>query len=365
VLVVGGGLSGLHTAHELNKQGIEFVLVEARERCGGRILSQNAGGSDYRPDLAAFDLGPSWFWQGQPYIEGLIAELNLKGEVFAQHAAGEAMFEDEQSIRRGIPGIAMTGAYRLRGGMRQLVAKLEKRLDDRQLLSGHVLQKLTLTDDTVRASVSAFGERHDVHCDVVVVAMPPRMIAQSIAFDPLLSTARKAAFSAVPTWMAGHAKLVAIYREPFWRTQGFSGDAISYQGPLGEIHDASIEKDGAFALFGFFNVPAAQREGREKELKEAAIEQLSRLFGRDAGSPLQVTMKDWARESYTATKLDQQSSNHHSINRFDDVIEPDWDGRLVWSGSEMAAGHMSGYLEGAIYSSVRAAGIVETISSTH
>ncbi|MEM1154111.1 MAG: hypothetical protein AAGI44_08210 [Pseudomonadota bacterium] len=43
----------------------------------------------------------------------------------------------------------------------------------------------------------------------------------------------------VPTWMAGQAKVVAVYESPFWRDSGFSGDAMSRKGPLIEIHDAS------------------------------------------------------------------------------------------------------------------------------
>jgi len=41
VLIIGGGISGLHTAYQLQKQGTSFMLIEARDRLGGRILSQN------------------------------------------------------------------------------------------------------------------------------------------------------------------------------------------------------------------------------------------------------------------------------------------------------------------------------------
>jgi monoamine oxidase len=39
VLIVGGGLSGLCVAHLLSVAGIDFRLIEARNRLGGRILS--------------------------------------------------------------------------------------------------------------------------------------------------------------------------------------------------------------------------------------------------------------------------------------------------------------------------------------
>ncbi|KFA90172.1 hypothetical protein Q664_29805 [Archangium violaceum Cb vi76] len=51
------------------------------------------------------------------------------------------------------------------------------------------------------------------------------------------------------TWMAPHAKYVAVFDEPFWRRLGLSGEARSRVGPLAEVHDAS-DCGGEAALFG-------------------------------------------------------------------------------------------------------------------
>jgi monoamine oxidase len=61
-LIVGGGLSGLEIARQLQRLNQSFQLVEARHKIGGRILTQSAGRGN---DKANFDLGPSWFWPGQ------------------------------------------------------------------------------------------------------------------------------------------------------------------------------------------------------------------------------------------------------------------------------------------------------------
>ncbi len=361
-LIVGGGLCGLHTASELTKRGADFMLVEARDRLGGRILSRTFGGSGDEHEQPGFDLGPAWFWPGQALMESLIDEFGLSSQVFTQYASGEGIYEDEQSVRRGIPGISMAGSYRMKGGMQQIIAAIESRIAAERLLCSTPVTKLTRSAEGICTTVLMAGTTTEIHSDRVVFAMPPRLVEQTIEFDPPLTCARASALRANATWMAGHAKLLAVYEEPFWRARGMSGDAISHRGPLGEMHDASPDDGGPYALFGFYDVPASYRAAHEEELRAAAIEQLARLFGSQARSPLEVTIKDWARDPRTATPLDQDIPNHHAFGTMTDMAEPEWDGKIIWSGSETADGpyvHFAGYLEGAVASSVRTVGLLE------
>jgi len=254
------------------------MLVEARDRLGGRILSRTFGGS-------------GGFWPGQELMESLVDELGLSSQIFTQYASGEGIYEDEQSVRRGIPSISMAGSYRMKGGMQQIIAAIESRVAAERLLCSTPVTKLTRSDDGICITVLMAGTMTEIHSDRVVFAMPPRLVEQTIEFDPPLTSARASALRANATWMAGHAKLLAVYAEAFWRASGLSGDAISHRGPLGEIHDASPDDGGPYALFGFFGVPASYRAAHEEELRAAAIEQLARLFGSQARSPLEVTIK--------------------------------------------------------------------------
>ncbi|ODQ77995.1 hypothetical protein BABINDRAFT_40283 [Babjeviella inositovora NRRL Y-12698] len=54
VCIIGGGIAGLKAASDLTSYGIEVVLLEARDRLGGRIFTDRSG-------LAPYDMGASWF----------------------------------------------------------------------------------------------------------------------------------------------------------------------------------------------------------------------------------------------------------------------------------------------------------------
>ena len=44
VIIIGAGLSGLYAATLLEKAGVEYVILEARDRTGGRVLSPDVAG---------------------------------------------------------------------------------------------------------------------------------------------------------------------------------------------------------------------------------------------------------------------------------------------------------------------------------
>ncbi len=76
VIVIGAGLAGLTTAHLLTKTGVDVIVLEAKDRVGGRLLNQTVGG-------AVVDAGASWVGPPQHEVLSLIKELGL--DTFPQH----------------------------------------------------------------------------------------------------------------------------------------------------------------------------------------------------------------------------------------------------------------------------------------
>lgn len=337
-LIVGGGLAGLRLAGILQEQGQDFLLAEARERTGGRILSVPIGDG-------VCDLGPAWFWPGQPRIVDLAADLGLT--VFEQYSRGNLVLETrEGAVRRDLAMAPMAGSLRLAEGLGALADGLAKAVSSERMRLNAVLTRLERSEDGVLAHFAG-SSGPAVRARRVVLALPPRLVAANVVFDPDLPDTVLQAMRAVPTWMAGHAKLIAFYPRPFWRDAGLSGDAISHRGPLAEIHDASIPGIPEGALFGFLGVPPAARRALGRELEAAAIRQLTVLFGAEAARPSAVRLQDWATDPFTATPADEDASDGHPAYGLPPHLRGLWDGCLMLASTETGR-DFGGFLEGAL-----------------
>lgn len=310
VCIIGAGLSGLALATGLKAAGRDVLVLDGRDRAGGRVLSHKG-----------FDLGPAWVWPHNHRMLSLLDGLGLNA--FAQYTTGRLVFEDAAGgVRRDMEFATMGGALRVRGGLGQVTDALAADLKDSLRLGCPVRQVIEEAD-----GVSVVTSTATFRAAQVVLALPPRLAAGLGVSVP-----------DVPTWMAGHAKLVAIYPTPFWRELGLNGDATSHRGPLAEIHDASPFDARAGALFGFARVGAA----RDQRFQDAAIAQLERLFGPRAAMPDEVIVKDWSIDPATATAADlTPPATHPTYSAFAHTR------RVIFAGTETAP-EDGGYLEGAL-----------------
>lgn len=347
VAILGAGLAGLNAARLLHRAGVDFMLFEARDRPGGRILTAGESGE---PAQDGFDLGPSWFWPGmQPPIGDLVAELGLPA--FGQHSEGDVVFERmSREAPHRFPGMRQEPhSMRLAGGTAALIRALMRDLPQHRLRFEARITGMRMTDEGVELSVHhADGHREAIRAAQVIAALPPRVLA-AVQFDPAPEPQTLQRWQDTPTWMAPHAKLFAIYDRPFWRDAGLSGTAQSMIGPLVEIHDATTAS-GRAALFGFVGIGAEQREALgEDALVSACLRQLARIFGPRAAHPRATLYKDWAADPLTATPKDRLSADHpHGADG--GWVSGPWHGRLTLAGSETSP-REAGYLAGAVEAS--------------
>lgn len=350
VAIIGGGLAGLLAARRLHMLDIDAIVIEARERLGGRILSADQTGA---PCDDGFDLGPSWFWPHvQPEMAALARDLGLAA--FPQHDDGDMVFERmsrETAWRYRATGHAPQ-SMRLVGGTGALIAALARDLPADRVWTGARVTRVTLGDDCVSMSVAAAdGSERLVVASEVIAALPPRLL-DAVAFSPAIEPATRKHWQDTPTWMAPHAKFFAVYDRPFWRDAGLAGTAQSFVGPMGEIHDATTAS-GKAALFGFLSVGADVRAAiGEPAIRQACLTQLGRLFGPQALQPRATILKDWADDPLTSTAHDRTAGGHPRPTNMP-WVDRTWQGRLSLCGSETSAVE-PGYMEGAISAAYRA-----------
>ncbi|MDR5876657.1 FAD-dependent oxidoreductase [Halomonas sp. CUBES01] len=349
IAIVGAGLAGLYAAFLLEQRGItDYVVLEARARVGGRIASL---WPDENDTMEAFDLGPSWYWpELQHSLEVLVKSLGLTS--FAQYETGDMIVERSHQV----PPVRMQGfvnqppSMRLRGGMQALIDALRQRIGSARIYTGQAVYSMSLTSSGSVELGCAGGQRYTAQH--VLLAVPPRLAAQSVTFSPSLPERITQQWASTATWMAPQAKYVALYPTPFWREDHLSGEARSLMGPLGEIHDAS-HPDGHGALFGFFSLPArARAQLGDEALRQHCRAQLARLFGPQASSPEGEVIRDWAQELFTATDADQMPSEHHSMAPSARAEDGAWQPCLIGIGSEWGEQY-AGYLAGAIEAAER------------
>lgn len=256
VAVVGAGFAGLAAAHTLVRAGYDVVVLEARDRVGGRVWSQRLANG------AFVEMGAEFILPGADTLDGLVRELGLgycdkrmfygerepRGGIGVEpvqvHAAAEAIAAAlegrhgllDVSARAFLDGLDLHPGAReavearlemscvatsdridasqlgsiaahtrdacpsLAGGNQQLALALAEQLGDRVRLSTPV-ERITWQGDLVAQSHNVGGVRleaggAEIAVDRVVLAVPASVVGQ-IAFEPALPAALAAAYRAV------------------------------------------------------------------------------------------------------------------------------------------------------------------------
>jgi monoamine oxidase len=74
VIVVGGGLAGLTAARELRKPGRRVLILEGRDRLGGRVLTSEFAGTEV-------ELGGAFVHWFQPHIYAEMTRYGISHEI--------------------------------------------------------------------------------------------------------------------------------------------------------------------------------------------------------------------------------------------------------------------------------------------
>lgn len=439
VVIIGAGAAGLMAARELLRAGKRVTVLEARERSGGRIVTETAS------DGSSIDLGGQWLGPGQDCLQATLQEYGLS--TFAQYHQGRkhlalngrhrqysgkipalawhqlldfqqalwklnrlskridthmpasnayAVALDQQTLAHWLDQHLYTQATRqlfnlavnavmaaeanefsllhflfyLRsgdnfmrlleiadgaqerrvvGGMQQLTDALAHEVSSR---GGEILFNspvLAVSQNT--ASITAQTSTAAYRAEQLIFAAAPSL-ANRIQWSPALPVARRQLQQRSP--MGSVIKCVAIYKQPFWRANGDSGEIVSDSGPCAISFDDTPADERHGALVGFILGQRArewqQRSSQERARAVAAF--FADFLGPEAQRPIDYLERDWLAESWSegcyAALMPPGNWQLYGSAQYAAC------GRIHWAGTETAS-RWHGYIDGALSSGQRAA----------
>jgi len=355
VAIIGAGIAGLLAAHRIADAGHEVMVLEARDRVGGRCRSLKAGG-------IRVDLGAAWHWEEHERVPPVLDQFGV--ERVRQHEPGIAIYEPwpDRPVQPFEWPQEPPPSWRVAGGTESLARAIARDLPAGALRRGHRVSAVAHRAGGAGVELRGqhAGEPFSVSADACICAVPPRLAAHLITFSPELPEAARSALRRTPIWMSHSLKVGVVYDRPFWREEGLSGRVRSLAGPVGDWHDAtppaSLSETGAAVgpggLFGF-GAPQAFQALDAAATRDAIVEQLVHCFGPTAAEPVAVGVHDWSGDRATTPESGSACRGEHP-QPSPPLGAAYWDGHLHFAAAETAEDH-PGYLDGAIEAADRAA----------
>jgi monoamine oxidase len=237
--------------------------------------------------------------------------------------------------------------HRIKGGMQTIVDRMAKDFSE-QISFNSPVRKIEKTD----SEIIVHSDIESYSCQKVIFAVPPPLLAE-IEILPELSQDKKKLLKNYPMGQVG--KCFMIYKNPFWRKSGFSGQAVSDEtSPFQTLFDCSPADGNYGILMGFAIGNRAKtyfslsKEDRESKMKSLLVS----YFGSEASASIRYedfTMTDeiWSRGCFAALMPTGAWTN------FQDAYRKSED-PFYFAGTE-AATRWHGYIEGAVLAGESAA----------
>jgi len=334
-IIIGAGLSGLTTAHQLTKGGEgDFILLEGRNEIGGRIKTLNG-----------MDLGATWLQGHHQYLAQLMKDLKI--EKLEQYNNGKSIlvYNSIAPAHYFESDTSQPSAYRIADGSIALIDLLARTFHKKIVVNTKVTAVSDISDKlTVRTTTKTYT------CDKLIVTIPPKL-ASSISFEPKLPDELIQAMVSTHTWMSNAIKIGITFKTPFWRNKGLSGTIISQISPIIELYDHCDFEQAAFGLMGFVN--EVLRDKTPENRKEEILSYLEKHLDSEIRDYMHYHEKDWAADPLTSNA--NLKSDYMSPHYGNPLFQHFYLGqKILFSGTETSQIH-GGYMEGAVYSGINAA----------
>jgi monoamine oxidase len=184
---------------------------------------------------------------------------------------------------------------RIVGGSQLIALRMAQELGRERVRLGTPVRQII--QDSTGVSVKADGGV-TVRARRAVVAVPPAL-AGRIGYTPALPAYREQLTQRVP--QGSVIQCCALYKEPFWREQGLTGQVVSDTGPVMFTYDISPPDGEPGVLVGYLEGQTARRFNQVgvQERRAAVLKCFGRYFGDKAAAPSEYLDLDWSAEEWT------------------------------------------------------------------
>lgn len=335
-IIIGAGLTGLLLAYRLKQKGIPFVILEARNRIGGRIHTYTSS------QATPIEMGATWLGMQHKALVQLLDELSIP--YYKQFMDGKAWYEPTtlSPPQEVLLPPNENPSYRIQGGSHALINRLAQELTPDEL---HCNTKV-LNVESKETHLLVTTHNQEFIASKVITTLPPNLLVNTIQFSPELPKELVSASKKTHTWMGESIKFGISYDQAFWKEQQWSGTLFSNVGPITEMYDHSNYKQNKFALKGFLSSTLSDISKEARETK--VLEQLERSFGKVVTKHLSYEETIWQNQEYTYFPYENYVLPHQNSGHlvFQDSY---YNHRLYIAGSETSSVY-GGYMEGAVQS---------------
>jgi len=335
ILIIGAGLTGLTLARNLEQQGRQYLVLEARDRIGGRIHTHK---TENGPKV---ELGATWFFPNFKTLYKLLKNINV--QLKEQFMKGNTLHENGETQKpRKIYSSASNDMFRISGGTSNIIKTIHDNLTNKNnVLLSQQVKRISMKGSGMEVETTAGSV---FKCNKVVTTIPPQLLYYSVQFEPKLPENLSQIMRKTHTWMGDSVKGVVTYDNAWWKDQGFSGGLYSNNGPVVQMYDQSDE-NGA-ALVGFLEDSSADKS--QEQRKKAVIQQLIRVFGEKAANYKEYRDTAWKHEPFTMPPVVPRLSRHSNVGHR--IYQESYmEGRLYIGGTESSS-YAGGFMEGAVFS---------------
>jgi monoamine oxidase len=336
IAIIGGGLTGLTLNYLLRNEDFRVLVIESRDRLGGRIYTNKNGNS------AAVEMGATWLGTNHQHLNALLKTLDLG--IFKQEIGTRAIYEPMAGNPAQLVQLPANDepSYRIKGGTSSLIERLSEYLEASELFLNQSIKSIQEVED----KLLVVSENQSFLVGKVISTLPPNLFEFTIQITPSLSDEVQTLMKSTHTWMGDSIKIGLTYDFPFWKEKNTSGTIFSNVGPVTELYDHSNYENNSFALKGFLNSNYYSLE-REERLN-AILKQLKKYYGNVVENYSDYKETVWRGEADTYAEYPSYVAPHQN-NGHSFYHQSYLNNKLYIGGSETSK-NFPGYMEGAIQS---------------